>query len=451
MKTATASTVTPLSGMTLEQKRELAKRLLSTTPATAAVETRRGPRQIPPEFYRFEHMLAYLNLQQKAAELARLDIPNPYFKSHEGVSADTVLIDGRPYINFSGYNYLGLSGEAEVTRAAQDAIARYGTSVSASRIVSGEIPLHRQLEEELAELSGSEASAVFVSGYGTNVSTIGHLFGPKDLLLHDALIHNSAITGCQLSGARRIPFPHNDWRELDRLLEANRSDYERVLVIIEGVYSMDGDIPDLPRFIEIKRKHHALLMVDEAHSAGVLGARGFGIAEHFAIAGDHVDIWMGTLSKSFASCGGYISGCRALIEPLKYFAPGGVLYSAGISPANAAAALAAVRKLKREPERATRLRDRARLFLECAQAKKLDTGISNGSPVIPIIIGNSLRSLRICQRLFANGINVQPMLYPSVAEDAARLRFFITACHSEQQIIDTVDAVAAAIDAVAAH
>jgi 7-keto-8-aminopelargonate synthetase-like enzyme len=204
---------------------------------------------------------------------------------------------------------------------------------------------------------------------------------------------------------------------------------------------MDGDIADLERFIEVKKRHHALLYVDEAHSAGILGEHGRGIAEHLGVNPRDVDIWMGTLSKSFGSCGGYIAGPHALIEYLKYTAPG-FLFAAGMTPQNAAAALAALRLLQAEPERAARLRERAALFLKLAKQKGLDTGLSEGTPIVPVILGNSLDSLRLSQALFDRGINVQPILHPAVEEKAARLRFFITSEHSERQIRDTVNAVA---------
>lgn len=214
---------------------------------------------------------------------------------------------------------------------------------------------------------GAEDAVVYVGGHSTNESTIGHLFGPGDLILHDALSHNSILQGSILSGARRRPFAHNDWQAADEILTKCRHEYRRILLIIEGVYSMDGDIPDLPRFIDVKRRHRVLLMIDEAHSMGVLGATGRGIGEHFGINRADVDIWMGTLSKSFGSCGGYIAGTKALVEYLKYTSPGFV-YSVGLSPPNAAAALASIRLLEAEPERVVRLRHRSRLFLELATA-----------------------------------------------------------------------------------
>jgi 7-keto-8-aminopelargonate synthetase-like enzyme len=323
----------------------------------------------------------------------------------------------------------------------------YGTSVSASRLVSGEKTIHGELEQAIADFVGVEASILYVGGHATNESTIGHLLGPGDLILHDALAHNSIIQGAILSGARRRPFAHNDWQELDTILHEIRSEYRRVLVVVEGVYSMDGDFPDLPRFVEVKERHRALLMVDEAHSMGTMGVHGRGISEHFGVDPRQVDIWMGTLSKSFGSCGGYIAGCPEMVEYLKYTSPGFV-YSVGMPPGNVAAALASLRLLEEEPHRVETLQARSRLFLKEARRVGLNTGMSNNTPVVPIIIGNSLHALQLSHQLFERGINVQPILYPAVEESAARLRFFITTCHSEQQITDTVVAVAEELEKI---
>jgi 7-keto-8-aminopelargonate synthetase-like enzyme len=210
-----------------------------------------------------------------------------------------------------------------------------------------------------------------------------------------------------------------------------------VLIVIEGVYSMDGDIPDLPDFVSVKSRHKALLMIDEAHSIGTLGKNGRGIGEHFDIDRNQVDVWMGTLSKSLGSCGGYIAGSKALVEYLRYTAPGFV-YSVGLSPANAAAALASLELLEKEPQRVRQLQHRSGQFLELARQHGLDTGRSQGSPVVPVILGNSIRSVQLSKALFARGINVQPILYPAVEESAARLRFFVTSMHTERQIRYTV-------------
>jgi 7-keto-8-aminopelargonate synthetase-like enzyme len=214
-----------------------------------------------------------------------------------------------------------------------------------------------------------------------------------------------------------------------------------VLIVLEGLYSMDGDIPDLPHFVQIKRRHRAFLMVDEAHSLGVLGRGGGGIQEHFDLRGSDVDIWMGTLSKALASCGGYIAGERALVEHLKCAAPGFV-YSVGMPPPAAAAALTALRLLQAEPQRSQTLRARGRQFLEAARARGIDTGLSIGLSVIPAITHGSLKAARLSEALFRRKINVQPIVYPAVQERSARLRFFISSEHTEAQIHMAVEALA---------
>lgn len=388
---------------------------------------------VPEAFTRFDRHPGYEKMHVHKAAADRLGLRNPFFIAHDGVAGAVTRIDGREYINFSSYNYLGLSGHPAVNKAAKDAIDRYGTSASASRLVAGERPIQRELEEALAELYEVEDCIVFVSGHATNVSTIGHLFGPKDMVIHDSLIHNSVLEGIKLSGSARRSFPHNDTVALDAILAEIRGQFERVLIVVEGHYSMDGDIPDLPALIDIKRRHKAFLMVDEAHALGVLGATGKGLHEHFGVAGKEVDIWMGTLSKTLAGCGGYIAGERALVEHLKYAAPGFV-YSVGISPPLAAASLAALRIMLKEPERVARLQENGRLFLKLAKESGLDIGTSQGFSIVPTITGSSLKAVRTSNRLFERGSNVQPVIYPAVEEKAARLRFFLSCLHTESQI-----------------
>lgn len=396
--------------------------------------------QIPDKFCRFDKFPGYEKIVLPQVAARKLGIENPYFKTHDGVADATTVIGGKIYINFSSYNYLGLCGDPRVNQAAKDAIDRYGTSASASRLVAGERPIQRELEEAVADLYGVEDCIAFVSGHATNVSTIGTLFGPKDLIVHDSLIHNSIFEGIKLSGATRRAFAHNDHDALERLLGEIRGNFERVLIVIEGLYSMDGDIPDLPRFIDIKQRNKAFLMVDEAHSLGVLGETGRGIREHFDLPGSAVDIWMGTFSKAFAGCGGYIAGEKALVQHLKYAAPGFV-YSVGIAPSLAAASITAIRILLQEPERVSTLRQRAGYFLETARAAGINTGHSQGYAVIPAIFGSSLKATRRSNELFRQGFNVQPIIYPAVEDAAARLRFFISSQHTNEQI----DAVIASI------
>jgi 8-amino-7-oxononanoate synthase len=396
---------------------------------------------VPEAFYRFDKHPGYQQIRIINDGANRLGLTSPFFKQHEGVAGATTVIDGRELINYGSYNYLGFSGDPDVSNAAKAAIDQYGTTVSASRIVSGERPLHRQLERALADAYEVDDAIVFVSGHAANVTTIGHLFGPKDLVIHDTLIHNCTLQGAQLSGARRLTFPHNDWAALDSILTDQRQHFERVLIVIEGIYSMDGDYPDLPKFIDIKRRHHAFLMVDEAHSFGVMGPTGRGVREHFGVAGKDVDIWMGTLSKALAGCGGYIAGVTALVEHLKFMAPG-FLYSVGMAPPLAAASLVALKKLLQEPLRVQTLQSRGAYFLELAKAQGVDTGLSTGLAVIPVITGSSIKAARLSEALFQRGISVQPILFPAVPEKAARLRFFMSCQHTDAQIKHTVDAVA---------
>jgi len=362
-----------------------------------------------------------------------LGIANPFYRSHDGRSGATTLIGGKEYLNFASYDYCGLNQQAAVGEAAKAAIERYGTSVSASRIVAGERPLHRALEVALAEFYGVEDAVAFVSGHATNVSAIGVLMGADDLILHDEFMHNSAIVGARLSRATCVSFRHNNLDALEEALKANRAKHRNALIVVEGLYSMDGDFPDLPRLIEIKRRYGAWLMVDEAHALGVLGATGRGIAEHFGTDPHDVDIWMGTLSKTLGACGGYIAGKRELIEIMKFQAPGFV-YSVGLSPPITAAALAALELLKAQPERVARLQANGKLFLEEANAAGLDTGTSAGYAVVPVIVGDTIKVVKLTERLLARGVNALPIFYPAVPMKAARVRYFITSEHTPEQI-----------------
>ncbi|WP_110710274.1 aminotransferase class I/II-fold pyridoxal phosphate-dependent enzyme [Salinicola sp. CR57] len=393
---------------------------------------------VDERFTRFDRHPGYQQLKMMREGGKRLGIPDPFFKVHESTAGATTVIGGRECINFASYNYLGLAHHPRVIQAGIDALERYGSSVSASRPVSGERPIHHELEQAIAETYEVEAAVAFVSGHATNVSTLGYLLGPKDLLLHDEYIHNSTVVGAQLSGARRMSFAHNDPVALETLLARHRRQFERVIVVIEGLYSMDGDAPDLKRFVEIKQRHQAWLMVDEAHSFAVMGDRGLGLREYCDVAPTDVDIWMGTLSKTLSGCGGYIAGCRELVEMLRYFAPG-FLYSVGMPAQVAGPSLAALQVMKDEPERLKRLHDISRYFLEQARLKGFDIGESIGVAVVPIIVGSSVLAAGLSDALLQHDINVQPILHPAVPEKSARLRFFLNCDHTREQIDQTLD------------
>jgi 8-amino-7-oxononanoate synthase len=385
----------------------------------------------------FSALPGYRELIMQRTLGSALGFDDPFYRLHEGRAGPETRIDGKTFLNFSSYDYLGLNGHPEVTSAAKAAIDTYGTSPSASRLTAGERPVHRELEKGLADIYGAEACVCMVSGHATNVTTIGHLVGAKDLVVYDSMAHNSILVGAKLSGAERRSFAHNDISTLDALLSAMRDRYENVLIAVEGLYSMDGDYPDLPALIEVKRRYGAWLMVDEAHSLGVLGPKGHGLFEHFGIDPKQVDIWMGTLSKTLSACGGYIAGSAQLIDYLKFIA-GGYVYSVGMSPVLAAAAVASMNLMQREPERVARLQANGAYFVERAKKAKLNTGMSGGYSVVPIIVGDSLRTVSLAQKIYNRGIYALPIIPPGVPDKSARLRFFITSEHSKEQIEQAV-------------
>ncbi len=422
-----------MSGLTMAARASLLARLTRKETPSANTTAGRDFATLP--------MAREMALVRAGAE--SMDIPNPFFRSHDGVAGGHSTIGNRELINFSSYNYLGLNGDGRVAAAAKAAIDRHGISASASRIASGERPVHAALEAALAANYNAEAALCFVSGHATNVTVIGHLLGPRDLIVHDALVHNSGAEGVRLSGSKRIAFPHNDWAAADRELAANRKRHTRALIVIEGHYSMDGDMPDLARFVELAKKHDAWLMVDEAHSIGVLGQTGRGVFEQQGVDPAGVDIWMGTLSKTLSGCGGYIAGSAVLIDVLKHSAPGFV-YSVGMAPALAAASEASLRIMREEPWRVARLQENARAFRDGARARGFDVGPSVGLGIVPIILGSSVKAGRASATLFDAGVNVQPILFPVVPEGSARLRFFMSSEHTEEDIATTLGALAAA-------
>ncbi len=378
-----------------------------------------------------------LEIQRQGAEA--LNLETPYFRRQEGHGNATCTIDGKTFLNFSNYDYLGLCDVLSVRDAAKDAIDEYSTSASASRLVAGERSIHNDLEDELADFYGMPSCIAFVSGFVTNVTVIGHIMGPDDVVFVDARSHNSIIQGTKLSGAQTIIFPHNDVNGLTRLIEKHRNNYKRALIVVEGLYSMDGDIADLPELINIKYDHNCQIMVDEAHALGVLGKTGRGSFEHWNIAPTDIDIWMGTLSKTLAGCGGYILADETLTEYIGYTAPGFV-YSVGMAPATAAASLEALRTLRNEPDRVEKLRQNGSYFLKTAQAAGLDVGHAEGHAIIPVMTLSSVKAVRASQRLLEKGINVMPIIHPAVEAKAARLRFFLSSEHNFEQIDEAIAA-----------
>lgn len=417
------------------------------TPANTADAPEEEEARSSATFGRMRNKLSFERLVELGAKIG---MRNPLFLCHDRAAKATTLIEGKEYLNFATYDYLDLNTHPEITAAVTKAAEVFGTSAGASRLVGGERPPHRELEKALADLYEVEDCIAYVSGHACNVSTLGFLFGSRDLILYDALAHNSLMQGARLSGATRVAYAHNDADALEALLKERRSAHKRAVIVTEGLFSMDGNIPDLPRLVELKKKYDCMLMVDEAHSLGVLGATGRGVREYYGIKPTDVDMWMSTLSKSMCGCGGFIAGTHELVEYLKYGSPGFV-FSVGMPPVVAAACKTALDIMLREPERVHRLQHISRYFLEYAQSKGLDTGAAQGYANVPIIVGKSLVTGFLANAVFNRGVYVMPISFPAVKEGTARLRFFLSAAHSEEDVRRAIDITAEEIPKVQAQ
>lgn len=400
--------------------------------------TRQGPKTAAAPVTRFEDAPEYRAFQKRREALIQDVQDDPYFICHDSPLRDCSWMDGQEVLNFGSYNYVGMSGRPEVNAAAKDAIDRLGTSASGSRLLAGEKTLHRELERELAEWKHAEDALVLVGGHSTNVTLVGNFCQEGDLIVYDALAHNSVEQGCQLSRAEARPFPHNDARALERILQAKRAQYGKVLIIIEGAYSMDGDVADVPAFVELKKRFGCFLMVDEAHSACVIGQTGGGVDEYFGLAPDDVDIKMGTLSKGLGACGGYLAGRKCLIDYLRYNLPGFV-FSVGLSPALAAAALCAVRLLRSDPSIMQNLRRNIDCFARAARRRRLDICLAGETAILPVLVGRDEDAFRLSNLMRRNGVFVPPAVYPAVPKNKARLRFCVISEHRPEQIERALD------------
>ena len=344
---------------------------------------------------------------------------------------------------FSSYDYLSLRKHPEVLQAASFALQKHGLSTCASRVVAGELPDHTSLETKLASLYDKEAALTFVSGHATNVSTIAALVEKGDLIVADQLSHNSIQTGAKLSGARFLRFKHNDPGHLLHLLRRYRHDCHRCLIITEGHFSMDGDIPDLQALCSFRDQFNALLMVDEAHALGVLGSRGLGSHEHLNIDPKSVDIWMGTLSKSLGSTGGYIAASSVLINHLRLFAPG-FTYSVGLNAPCCAAAEAALNLLLSDSSRTRILQQNSKLLHDQLADLNFNLGSSKGTAIIPVIL-DPQTTFRAANELLKSGWGVYPLGPPSVPSKGFRLRLFVRSDHSSDDLAGLTRVIYSAI------
>jgi len=431
----TSTGTDPLSELELDQ-------LLTSmqTGREKPVQPSQLPRAKPRAAAGFETHPLYLNMKVQRDFAQLLQINDPYYRNHDVRAGATSVINGRSVANFASYDYLGLNGHPEIVEAVAEATRTYGTSVSASRISAGERHVHRDLEAALAKVYTTADCIAFVSGHAAAVSTLATLMGPKDLIVHDAVIHNCIVVGAQLAGSARRLFPHNDLDALEALLNDERDQFDRVMIVTEGLFSMDGDGPDLARLVDIKQRFGAVLMVDDAHGLGVLGATGKGIYEHQGVNPADVDLWLGTLSKSLVSCGGYVAANAVIVDLLKHQAPGFV-YSVGMPAGAAVASTKALEIMAREPERVARLHALSQRFHHRIKAAGLNVADAWGYGIIPVIVGDTIKTLYLAERLLQRGINAFPILPPGVPEKSARLRFFINQSHTDDQIDATVDAV----------
>ncbi|MEP2533061.1 aminotransferase class I/II-fold pyridoxal phosphate-dependent enzyme [Shimia sp.] len=364
---------------------------------------------------------------------------NPYFVATDALEARSDEWPGG-YLSMAHYDYLGLLNHPDCKTAAKDAIDQHGTGAGASRLVGGERLVHREFERDMADFLGVGGVLTMISGYLTNISVIGLLMHNKDLVIVDELAHNSIMVGVQGVKADVATYQHNDLDELDRLLSEKRGQYNRVMICTEGLFSMDGDITDLPKLLEIKERHDAWLLLDEAHSYGVLGPTGRGLCEHFGIEPDRIELSIGTLSKSFASAGGFVAGNAKVIDWMRY-GIAGFIYSVGLQPATVASSHQALKILRAEPDRVTRLRRNSKLFLRKAREAGLNTGTAIGEAVVPVLFDSPLECVQVAKALMDQGIYAPPVIQIGIPKDLPRIRFFLSASHSEEDIDRVIQAV----------
>ena len=350
-----------------------------------------------------------------------------------------LIVDGKDVLNFCSNNYLGLANHPKIVEAAKDAMKKYGVGPAAVRSIAGTTDLHVQLEQRLAKFKGAEDVITFQSGFTANLGTISALVGKEDVIFSDRLNHASIIDGSRLSGAKIVPYEHNDAGALEDAIKDNASKFRRALIITDGVFSMDGDIAPLPALVEVAKKYDILFMVDDAHGEGVLGKGGRGIVDHFGLHGQ-VDIEVGTMSKAFGVVGGMVAGDKAIIEWLcQRGRP--FLFSSAVTAPDAAACLAAVDLLEESTELVDKLWDNAKYFKEEMKKLGFDTGVSE-TPITPVMLGEAPLARQFSRELFEEGVFAMAIGFPTVAKDKARIRVMISAAHDNDDLGQGLDAFA---------
>jgi len=351
-----------------------------------------------------------------------------------------VLVNGRQMSMFASYSYLGLIGHPRINAAARNAIDQYGTGTHGVRTLAGTLSLHRELEDTIAGFKGTEAAITFTSGYVTNLTVVSTLVGRGDYVISDKLNHASIVDGCLMSGAKFVRFRHNDMEALEQRLQQMEAGATK-LVVADAVFSMDGDIIDFPRLVEICRKYHAWLMIDEAHSVGVLGKCGRGIEEYFNMPGS-IDFKMGTLSKTIPSVGGYVAGNKDLIEYLRH-ASRAYIFSAALPPAQAAAAKESFDVILDEPWRVEKLSANTRQFISGLKGRGFDT-LYTQTAIVPVLCGEDETAYAMTREVQHNDVFVLPVVSPAVPPGLARLRATVTTAHEPDEIENAMQVIEAA-------
>lgn len=351
------------------------------------------------------------------------------------------MADGRDMVQLASYSYLGLIGHPRIEAAAKEAIDVYGTGAGGVRLLTGTTDLHERLEARIAEFCHREDSCVYSSGYVTNIAIITGLTGPGDLVLMDKLDHASIVDGCLLSGAKWRTYRHNDMDHLEKILAKEAGNYGTILVVADSVFSMDGDVMDLPKTRELCDRYGARLMVDEAHSIGSLGATGHGIEEHFDMVGS-IDLKMGTLSKSIPSVGGYLASTHDIVDFQRHMSRP-FIFSAALPPAQTAAAIAAFDVIEDEPERVQRLHEVTRQYSAGLKAQGWDT-MDSTTCVVPVLVGDEGKTMDLTRMLFDRGIFVCPIVHPAVPKGMDRLRTCLMSTHTDEDIEQALSAFAEA-------
>ncbi len=362
----------------------------------------------------------------------------PYYKKIERNDGPVARIDGRETLMFGSNNYLGLTTHPEVRRAAAEAALEYGTSMTGSRLLNGSTPLHEALEEELADFVGKQSALVFATGYQANVGALSGIVGKGCIAFVDRFCHASIHDALRVARGEGRVFRHNDVQDLDRALSEAPAGSGR-MIVVDGVYSMEGDVARLQEIVPVAERHRARLYVDDAHGLGVLGREGRGTVDSFGLTG-RVDLIMGTFSKSLASIGGFVAGEKCVVDYIRHFGRA-ILFSASLAPPNAAAARKALEIMRREPERAQRVCENGRRLREGLARCGFDVGRSE-SPIVPVAVGSELNTLLFWRDLLQAGVFVNPVLYPAVPREKGLLRTSTMATHTEKQIDEAVEKIA---------